>query len=213
MHLAARLLAIIAVALSGFVLANIVYDAFHLKANYISRKLTHLFGGVAYCLAVLWLEPWEAVTLSAGVTLGVIGLRVLWPESLRGTGGAGRPNAIAEINYPLAATICLAVGWWWLGQWFLALFPILCMAVGDSVTGLCRAYVYRREQKGLAGSIPMFIVCAMLAVIVTPLWAGLAGALAATIAEKLTPASRWVDDNLTLTLAALVVTAGLWALV
>lgn len=210
MYLAARLLTIIATALTGFVLANVLYD--HGLKNYSSRKLTHLFGGAAYALLVLWLEPWQAVTLSAGVTLGVIGLRVLWPESLRGTGGSGRPHAIAEINYPLAATICLAAGWWWLGYWPLALFPILCMAVGDSVTGVFRSLVYKKEMKGMAGSAAMFAVCVGLAFMVTPLWAGLAGAVAATVAEKLTPATRWTDDNLSLTLAALVVTSLCWSL-
>ena len=78
------------------------------------------------------------------------------------------------------------------------------MAFGDSITGLVRSLVYKREVKGTWGSAAMLGVCLLVALLYQPYWVGAVGAVVATGAEKLSPiATGWVDDNWILTGASL----------
>lgn len=201
--LAVKLILIALVGFLGIGLANMLYDR-GIK-NYLSRKVAHIFGGVAYLLAILLLEAPAALVLSVVVTLYLVLLRFHNPQELRGVGGTGRPHAFAELTYPIAGTISLALGWLWLGDKWLALVPVLFMAWGDSITGLVRGLVYGREVKGIWGSVAMGGVCVLIALLYHPYWIGLTGAVIATVVEKLSPIARgWVDDNSLLTLSSLV---------
>jgi len=188
------LLVIVAVVAVGLLSANLLMD---MKVpNYMSRKVGHLFGGAAYLLAVLWLDFLTAILVSAALTIALCLARLWAPGLLRGIGGSGRPHAFAELTYPIAATASLAIGWGLMGDRWLALVPILFMAWGDAITGCVRTLVYKREVKGIWGSMAMAIVCLGVAAWYQPYWVGAAGAVTATVAEKLSPIARgWLDDN------------------
>ena len=94
-------------------------------------------------IAILWLEAGTAVALSSMLALLVIGLRLGFPDSLRGLRRSVSTGDWAEIAYPLAATASLSIGWGLLGDRWLAFLPIAFMAWGDSVAGLVRAAVRR----------------------------------------------------------------------
>jgi len=188
------ILAVAAITFTGLLLSNVLYDRF--GTQYISRKIGHIFGGLAFLVGILWLTAPVAVALASALSLGLILLRFWQPTVLRGVGGSGRPHAYAELTYPIAGTLSLAIGWLWLGDRWLALVPILFMAFGDSVTGMVRSVVYGREVKGNWGSVAMLTVCLAVGVLYQPYWVSAAGAVTATAAERLSPIARgWVDDN------------------
>ena len=190
------------VALVGLGISNILYDKG--VGNYLSRKCGHLFGGVAYLVAVLWLDFPVAFGLATASFLLFVGLRVFNDRVLRGVGGSARPNAYAEVTYAFAGAVSLGVGWGIFGDKWLAFLPIGFMAFGDSITGLVRSLVYKREVKGTWGSAAMLGVCLLVALLYQPYWVGAVGAVVATGAEKLSPiATGWVDDNWILTGASL----------
>jgi dolichol kinase len=117
---------------------------------------------------------------------------------------------MAEVWYPFACAVAVAVGWGLLHNPWLGVLPTLFLGFGDAITGAIRSAVYGREVKGLAGSLAMFAVCAALALLVSPYWIGLAGAATATAFEQATTASpRW-DDNPALTIGSTLVMAVLY---
>ena len=193
--------------LVGLYLANYFYDR-HIE-QYISRKVGHGVGGMAFLLCVfLFSSPWWPLILAITFTLLLGGARQLKPNTFRGVGGTGRQHALAEIFFPAAGTISIAVGWAWLGSPWLAVVPILFMAWGDMLTGLVRSQLYKREVKGSWGSVAMLVVCLLVAYFFTPYWIGAAGAIVATLAERFTPLSKGIwDDNWTIVLSSLLVMA------
>lgn len=181
--------------------------------HHFARKLAHLGGGTAFLLSPFLFSTWVwPVVMSGGFTLLLLGARVLRPQTFRGVGGTGRPGVAAEINFPLASTISLLVLWAWLGEPWLAVLPPMFLGFGDAITGILRSALYDRETKAWQGSAAMLGTCLLLASLATPFWIGAMGAVAASVAERFTPARGWLDDNLTLTLSAvLVMTGGLYA--
>jgi len=206
-------LLITGIILVGLWMANYFYD--QQIPQYVSRKVGHGVGGVAYLLcALLFSSPFWPVVLSAGFTLILGGARFIKPSTFRGVGGSGRVHALAEVWFPLAGTIALIVGWVWLNNPWLAVVPILFMAWGDMLTGLIRSQVYGREVKGNWGSLGMLAACLLIAYFIEPYWIGLSGAVVAVLAEKYTPLSKgfW-DDNHTIITSSLVVMSLLsWAM-
>ena len=192
------------VVVAGVTAANLMFD--RKTGHYVSRKAGHLSGGVAALIMVLWMDFWPAFVLASGAALGLVLLRLWQPHSLRGIGGTGRPHAYAEVTYALAIPLSLAVGWGVFGDRWLSFLPIAYLAFGDSVTGLVRSAIYKKEVKGWWGSAAMGVVCLLLAALYPVYWIGAAGAVAATLAERFSPiAHGWLDDNLILTSAALAV--------
>jgi len=200
---------VVCIGLVGLYLSNIFYD--YQVPQYISRKVGHGVGGVFYLLCVLlFSSPWWPIILSSGFVVLLGGSRLLRPSTFRGVGGSGRSHALAEVWFPLAATVSLVVGWAWLGNPWLAVVPILFMAWGDMITGLIRARVYGKEVKGAWGSLGMMATCVVVAVLFQPYWIALVGASVATLAEKYTPLSRGLwDDNWTIIVASLAVMVAL----
>ena len=197
------------VVILGLVLANWAYDIN--IPQYVSRKIGHFFGGVAYLLATIFFsDPWIPLGISTAFTLGLFLSRVVEPDLIRGVGGSSRKHTFAEVWFPLAGTISLGVGWVWLDSKWLATVPILFMAWGDCVTGLIRARVYGREVKGNWGSLGMVMVCMSVALMFHPYWVGVVGATVATLAERFTPRSRGLlDDNYTIVISSLMIMAAL----
>jgi phytol kinase len=185
-------------------LANVFYD--YKIPQYISRKIGHLGGCVGFLLCpLLFSDFWWPFILTLGFSGLLLYARWRRPNAFRGVGGSGRPDALAEIHFPATGIILVGVLWGILGQPWLAIVPLCFMGAGDAITGLIRSRVYNREVKGAWGSLGMICVCLLLAVFIKPYWIGIIGASVATMAEKWTPASRWVDDNLTIPLVSAAV--------
>jgi len=216
-----------AIALLGFWLSNILYDRGY--PFVISRKVAHAFGGLAYFLApFLFASALIPILLSLGFTLLLSLSHFTKPEVWR---GFVRPERWAEIAFPLSGTICLIVGWGILGNPWLGVVPILFMAWGDMVTGLVRYKFYSTQfEKGIFGSLAMFGVCALVALLFKPYLIALCGAVIGTIAERycgergvaIKLSERKVrgmmlpkrvlplDNNLTIPLSSLIVMGVLW---
>ena len=186
--------AVVLVAVAGVGLSNFLFD--NEAPDSIPRRAAHVLGGVAYLIAVLWLPPVTAVALSSMLALLVIGLRLGFPDSLRGLRRSVSTGDWAEIAYPLAATASLSIGWGLLGDKWLAFLPIGFMAWGDSVAGLVRAVVRRGRIAVLLPSMTMLGVCLLVATVYQPYWIGALGAITATGGERFRLiAHRFWDEN------------------
>lgn len=190
------------VALAGLGISTYLYDKG--TGNYLSRKVGHVFGGIAYLIGIIWLDFPVVFGLATAFFLLFLGLRFSNDRLLRGVGGSARRHAYAEVTYAFAGAASLGVGWGIFGDKWLAFIPIGFMAFGDSITGIVRSRIYKREVKGNWGSIAMLVVCLGVAALYQPYWVGLAGAVVATVAEKFSPIAHGVlDDNWILSMSSL----------
>lgn len=191
-------------ALAGLVASNVMFDRGVDPS--LSRRVPGAVGGVAFLVAVLWLDPWAAAAVSGVLTLFVLVLRLGFRRGLRGVRGSFSTQAYAEVTFPLAGTVSLAVGWGLLGDRWLAFVPIAFMAFGDNVAGLARATIWQGARGRIWPSMAMLGVCLATAVLFEPFWVGAVGALVATAAERLRPTSpRAWDDNLIVVALSLAV--------
>jgi len=191
-------------ALVGLYLANLFYD--YGIPQYISRKLGHLGGCVGFLLCPLLFKAfWWPLILTAGFTALLLYARWLKPNTFRGVGGSGRPEALAEVHFPAIGIVTIGVCWGVLNNPWLAIVPLTFMGAGDAITGLIRSRLYGREVKGNWGSVGMILTCLILACFIEPYWIGVVGAVVATLAERFTPTKRFMDDNLTIPLSSAAV--------
>ncbi|GAI69752.1 unnamed protein product, partial [marine sediment metagenome] len=178
-------------------LSNLFYD--YNIPQYISRKLGHLGGCVGFLLCpLLFSSFWWPLILTTGFTALLLYARLLRPNTFRGVGGSGRPEALAEIHFPATGIILIGVCWGLLGQPWLAIVPLTFLGGGDAITGIIRSKVYGKEVKGNWGSLGMLATCLILAYFIHPYWVGAAGATAAVMAERFTKTTKYVDDNLSI---------------
>ena len=196
----------VTVALVGLVASNLLYDRG--VANSQSRYAAPILGGVAFLVAVLWLDAWTATVLSGAMVLFVLAVRLGFRRGLRGVRGNFPSQAWSEVTYAIAGAASLAVGWGLKGDRWLAFLPIAFMAWGDSVAGLLRASLWRGNIGSLSPSVAMLGVCLAAAILFQPYWIGALGALVATAAERRRPMvlTLW-DDNLHVVAASLAVMA------
>ena len=189
-------------AVAGLAGSNFAYDRGIPSST--SRYLAPILGGVAYLVAVLWLDVWTAVTVSGVLTLLILVLRLGFRRDLRGVEGNRPTQAWAEVSYALAGTLSLAVGWGLLGDRWLAFLPIAFIAWGDSVCGLARATLWRSNVASAWPSAAMLGVCLATAALFQPYWIGALGGIVATVAERRRPMVLTVwDDNLHVVAASL----------
>ena len=190
-------------ALVGLLASNLLFDR-GVDAAF-SRRVPGVLGGVGFLIAVLWLGPWSATALAGVLTALILVLRLRFRKGLRGITGSMSTQAWAEISYPLAGTLGLAVGWGLLDDRWLAFVPIAFMAWGDSASGITRDIVVRRGIfPGVWPSVAMLGACFASAAMFQPFWIGAIGALAATGAERYSPMSPRVrDDSWTIVAASL----------
>jgi len=202
-------------ALVGLWVSNTVFD---LKVpHYISRKIGHSAGGLAFLLAALLFSSalWPLIlTFSFAIMLWLA--RIVRPHTFRGVGGSGRnPGVMAEVWFAFIGVPVFAVGWLWLDQPFLAVSCLLFMAWGDCVTGLVRADLYGKPVKGLWGSLAMLVICLIISwAFIKPFWVGIAGSLIATITEWAfgdVGIIKWADDNWAVPSISLISMLGLLA--
>jgi phytol kinase len=207
---------VIGVVLAGLFTSNILYD---LKVpHYISRKVGHSAGGVAFLLCgLLFSSALWPIILSAGFALILWGARLARPETFRGVGGSGRAKqTLSEVWFPLVAVPVFAVGWLWLNKPMEAVSCLLFMAWGDCVTGLVRFRVYGKPVKGFWGSAAMLAVCLIISgAFVRPFWIGAAGSVIAVATEWAfgdVGLIKWADDNWAIPVTSLAAVLGLLAL-
>ena len=174
-----------------------------------SRRLPGVTGGGAFLVAVLWLDVWTAVVIAASLTGIIAFLRIGLGRRLQGVTSEGRSQVWAEITYPAARTLSLAVGWALLGDRWLAFIPIAFMAWGDGVGGLLREiFVSRRRIPGRWPAAAMLGACLPSAALFQPYWIAAAAAVTATGTEYYSPRVPWLrDDNLFVVAASLAVMA------
>ncbi len=195
---AALLLVLLALATSNF-----LHDR---GATSVSRSTAPLIGGVAFLIGVLWLDALTAVMLAAAMTIFLLVLRLGFRRGLRGVRGGVPESVVAEITYPAAGTLSLAIGWGLLGDKWLAFMPIAFMAWGDGVAGLARASIWRGREASAWPSVAMLGVCLAAAALYQPYWIGAVGAVVATAGERFRPIVRNVwDDNWIIVTAPLTV--------
>ena len=188
-------------ALLGLYLANLFYD--YNIPQYISRKLGHLGGAVGFLLCPLLFDSfWWPLILTTGFTILLLYARWRRPSTFRGVGGSGRPEALAEIHFPATGIVLIGVCWGFLGEPWLAIVPLMFMGVGDSITAFIRMKVYGREVKGNLGSVGMLFTCLLLAYFIHPYFIGAIGAVVATLAERFTKTTKYIDDNFSIPLAS-----------
>jgi hypothetical protein len=169
-----------------------------------ARRAASALGGLAYLIAVLWMEVAVALAVLGALTLLILLLRLVGGSALRGVHGCRSSQAWSEVTYPIAGTLSLAVGWGLLGDRWLGFAPVAFMAWGDNACGLvrdtCGDWIAR-----VWPSAAMFAVCLCVAGLIQPYWLGALGAAAATVAERFRPPVPIWDDNLNLVTASLVV--------
>jgi len=195
-------------AFGGLGLSNLLYDRG--VANSLSRYVAPILGGVAFLVAVLWLDAWTATVLSGAMALFILAVRLGSRRGLRGVRGNLPTQAWSEVTYPMAGTVALAIGWGLLGDRWLAFAPIAFMAWGDSIAGLARATIWHSRVASTWPSIAMLGTCLVAAAVFQPYWIGAIGAIVAAAAERRRPMvhALW-DDNLHVVAMSLAV---MWVL-
>lgn len=197
--------------LTSMYFANILYD--YKVPQYLTRKVGHLGGCAAFVLMPFLFKTFSwPLILTAGFTVLLLYARWFRPSMFRGVGGSGRPTAMAEINFTVPGIILISILWGVYNQPWLAIVPLTFLGGGDAVTGIIRSRVYGREMKGAWGSLGMILSCLALAYFIHPYWISAVGVVVATLAERYTKTSRFIDDNLTIPLLSGVVMAVLWYL-
>ena len=204
------------VVLSGLWISNIAFD--HGVPNYVSRKIGHGAGGLAFLASVFFKTPVWPIVVAAGFGVLLLVARVARPTLLRGVGGTGRTDgAVAEVWFPWVGVPVFVISWLWLNQPAVSVASLLFMAWGDGVTGLVRSLVYHRAVKGLWGSLAMLCVCLAIAgVLITPSWVGVVGSVVAVVTEMTFGQygfTKWGDDNWAIPLASMATMLGLMSLI
>jgi phytol kinase len=201
--------------LIGLWISNIVYDLG--VPHYISRKIGHGAGGLAFLAAFAFSSPaWPIIVATAFGAL-LLAARLVKPKTFRGVGGTGRSEKVmAEVWFAWVAVPVFCISWLWLDRPAVAVTSLLFMAWGDGVTGLVRSQVYHQPVKGLWGSLAMFCVCLSISwVFIRPFWIGVVGSMIAVITEWVfgdNGVLKWADDNWTIPLVSMGTMLGLMAL-
>jgi phytol kinase len=204
------------VVLVGLWISNIVYD--HGVPHYISRKIGHGAGGLAFLVAFVLSSSGWPIILAAGFGALLLVARLVKPSAFRGVGGTGRSHKVlAEVWFAWVAIPVFLISWLWLNKPEVAIASLLFMAWGDGVTGLVRSQVYNRPVKGLWGSLAMLFVCLAISwVFIRPFWIGIAASIVAVVTEWAfgdCGVFKWADDNWTIPLISLGTILGLMAIV
>jgi len=201
--------------LIGLWISNIVYDLG--VPHYISRKIWHGAGGLAFLAAFAFSSPAWPIIVATGFGALLLAAHLVRPETFRGVGGTGRSDTVmAEVWFAWGAIPVFGISWLWLDKPAVAVTSLLFMAWGDGVTGLVRSQVYHQPVKGPWGSLAMFCVCLAISwVFIKPLWIGAVASGVAVITEWTFGdygVLKWADDNWAIPLVSLATILGLMAL-
>jgi phytol kinase len=205
----------VAVALTGLWISNILYDRG--VPNYVSRKIGHLAGGIAFLIAFFFSGPGWPIIIATGFGILLLIARLAKPGIIRGVGGTGRSNkVIAELWFPWVAVPVFAISWLWLGKPAISVACLLFMAWGDGITGFVRSIVYRKAVKGWWGSLAMLCVCLIIsAFFIRPFWIGVLACVVAVVTEQSFGEYgifKWGDDNWAIPVISMITILGLMAI-
>jgi hypothetical protein len=201
--------AVLALALGGLGASNLMHDSGAMRP--FGRRVASAFGGLAYLVAVLWLDMRSAMAVLVALTLLVVVLGLSARRWIRGTQGKRRSQQWSQITFAVAGTTSIFVGWWLLNDKWIGFLPVAFLAWGDNVAGLIRD-VRGRSLPWPLPSAAMLAVGLVAACMVRPYWIGVAGSVAATIGERYRPAIPGWDDNLNLVAASLLVMSALYCM-
>ena len=200
----AAITSICALTALGLLISNWLVDRG--MRSYAARRVPAVLGGCAYLLAVLWLSPWSAILLSISLTALLLAIRFIKRRILRGVQGSELQPWV-EFTFLLAATASLWVGWVLMEDRWLAFVPIGFLAWGDTAGTLVSETLMRYGKRfRMWPSVGVMGACLAVAALYSPFWVAGTAALAATAAERFTPAIAGVrDDNWAIVGAALAV--------
>lgn len=178
-----------------------IYDFFkeyeNIPAEYISRKIVHIFnGGITALLVPIFYEGYYwIVVVSAFLFAGYISFHRMWRLMYW---FQIKENAY-EVHFALMYGITLMIGVV-LGDIWIGLIPILFMSFGDSATGLIRAFTQQRRIKSWDGTIAMIVVCSIIGYWQLG-WYGVLAGIVVSFIEKIPR----IDDNITVPIATLII--------
>src|SRR5512141_2894587 len=90
--------------LGSIAVANALYDRG--MSQYLTRKFGHVAAGLVFLAGpLLFTTPWLLVSLSVSFTILMLAARRWAPTAIRGVGGSGRIDAMAEVWYPFACAV------------------------------------------------------------------------------------------------------------
>lgn len=180
---------------------------------YVTRRLPATVGGVAFLAGVLWLEVTAAIGLPAAISGAIILYRFRSSRGLRGTRGSLPSQPYVDINFILAGTVSLTIGWAMLDDRWLGFMPIAFMAWGDTVSGLVSAFLsHHRARMSFWPSTAMLTTCLVISLFYSPYWVAANGSTVATVAERFPPKIGGIqDDNWVIVGASLGVMAAIQA--
>ncbi|MBT8172052.1 hypothetical protein KJN74_04195 [Candidatus Bathyarchaeota archaeon] len=168
---------------------NYVKQYKDIPAEYIGRKIVHIFsGGITAILVPIFYEGYYwLVTVSA---FG-LGLYLIYKRYTKPMYWFQIEENKYEAHFAFAYGTILLVGVI-LQNLLIGLIPLFFMSFGDSATGLIRAVTQKRHIKSWEGSLAMFIICTIIACTFLGSY-GLIVGIAATLVEKI----PGIDDNIT----------------
>jgi len=205
----------VAVALTGLLISNVFYDRG--TPNYVSRKIGHLAGGIAFLIAFFFSGPGWPIIIATGFGILLLIARLVKPGIIRGVGGTGRSNKImAELWFPWVAVPVFIICWLWLDKPAVSVACLLFMAWGDGITGFVRSIVYHKAVKGWWGSLAMLCVCLIIsAFFIRPFWIGVTASVVAVVTEQSFGEYgifNWGDDNWAIPVISMITILGLMAI-
>ncbi|MCS7117396.1 MAG: dolichol kinase [Thaumarchaeota archaeon] len=170
----------------------------HHVAVYYNRKVIHVLAGGLVAILVPYL--FKSYTM-IGLMVGVLAIGNLLPH-LRGKllyWYQVKEN-MYEVNFILMWGLIMFVGFLIDDVW-LAVVPIMFMAVGDGITGFVRNAVHRKRTKAFIGNIAMMGFCVPYGYLVLGFPGALAGLLASLV-ERFE--FGVIDDNVIVPITALI---------
>ena len=158
---------ILVLAATGLLVSNTLTDR---GVNvYVARRVSAAVGGVAFLFSVLLLDAGVAITLSVIVTIGVVAVRVWFPQGLRGVQGSLPTQPWVEITFLLSGTACLVIGWGLLADRWLGLRTYWIHGLGRYCLRIVTDQISRRRGRlRLWPQSVMMVTCLAVAARLTP---------------------------------------------
>lgn len=172
----------------------------HYPAVYFARKVIHFLAGglTAALVPFVFSSPLLPVALAGFFALATYiphktGRLMYWFQD---------PDNIYEVDFCVMWGALIGGAWWFLGDVWLGVAPVLFMAWGDGITGIVRNYFYSKRVKAAVGNVAMLALCAPIGYL-TFGWLGVLAAVAASIIERF----EFVDDNVSVPLLSFAIIA------
>jgi len=182
---------VLLVAYNVFIILHVSRKVSQRFGTYMARKTIHLFSaGVSVLLAPFAFSDWQ-MPLVLGSLMVVF---TLSGHLLKPFKWFQISKNYADVYFTVACTALLVVFWnynVWIG-----VLSALFLAWGDGLTGVVRNIVYKKRNKGIWGTIAMFVVCMILSLFMNGRvgYVAFVGGAFASLVEKF----ERVDDNISI---------------